>query len=125
MTRRAERVNELLREEISAIVQRQMKDPRLGGLISITAVETSPDFQHARVFVSVLGTEEEHLSSLKTLNTASGFIRRELRTRLSSMRTVPELAFKIDTSIERGAQLTELLNQVARETPEQTGDGPA
>jgi len=73
----------------------------------------------------VLGTEEEHLSSLKTLNTASGFIRRELRTRLSSMRTVPELAFKIDTSIERGAQLTELLNQVARETPEQTGDGPA
>jgi ribosome-binding factor A len=117
MTRRAERVNELLREEISSIVQRDLKDPRLGGLISITEVETSPDFQHARVFVSVLGTDEELASSLAALNTGASFVRRELRSRLKSLRHVPDLAFKLDTSIARGARLTELLNQVAHDSP--------
>jgi ribosome-binding factor A len=115
MTRRAERVNELLREEISEIIQREMKDPRLGGLISITAVEVSPDFSHARVFVSVLGSEEESTSSLKALNAGAAFLRHELRGRLKSLRHVPELSFRADTSIARGAHLTALLNQVAHE----------
>jgi ribosome-binding factor A len=115
MSRRTERVNELLREELSEIIQRQMKDPRLAGLISITAVETSPDFSHARVFISVLGTEEESTSSLKVLNTGASFIRHELRGRLKSLRHVPELSFRADHSLERGAQLTQLLNQVAHE----------
>jgi len=127
MTRRSERVNELLREEISAIVQRDLKDPRLGGLISITAVESSPDYHHARVFVSVMGTDEEQASSLKALNAGASFVRHELRGRLKSLRYVPELAFKADTSIARGARLTALLNQVAAR-PDQGGgpsDGPA
>jgi ribosome-binding factor A len=115
MTRRSERVNELLREEISLIVQRELKDPRLGGLISITEVETSPDFRHARVFVSVMGTEQEQVSSLVALNAAASFMRRELRGRLESLRYIPELAFKADHSIERGAQLSALLDQVAHE----------
>src|SRR5437763_4992614 len=101
MNRRAERVNELLREEISVLIQREMKDPRLGGLISVTAVETSPDFSHARVFVSVLGSEQEHDSSLKALNAGASFLRRELRTRLKSLRHVPELSFRADDSIAR------------------------
>lgn len=116
MTRRSERVNELLREEISTIVQRQLKDPRLGGLISITAVEASPDFRHARVFVSVMGTDEQRTGTLTALNAAAGFMRHELRGRLESLRYVPELAFKLDNSIERGAQLSALLNQVALES---------
>lgn len=117
MTRRAERVNDLLREEISEIVLRELKDPRLGGLISITQVEASPDFRHARVFVSVMGTEDERTSSLKALNAATGFIRRELRSRLKSLRSVPEIDFRLDDSIERGARLSALLHQVAEELP--------
>jgi len=115
MTRRAERVNDLLREEISSIVHRDLKDPRLGGLISITEVETSPDFRHARVFVSVMGTDEERVASLKALNSAAGFMRRELRARLQSLRYLPELTFKPDDSIERGMRLSALINQVALE----------
>ena len=115
MTRRAERVNDLLREEISSIVHRDLKDPRLGGLISITEVETSPDFRHARVFVSVMGTDEERVASLKALNSATGFMRRELRGRLQSLRYLPELTFKLDDSIERGTRLSALINQVALE----------
>jgi len=115
MTRRAERVNDLLREEISSIVHRDLKDPRLGGLISITEVETSPDFRHARVFVSVMGTDEERVASLKALNSAAGFMRRELRGRLQSLRYLPELTFKLDDSIERGTRLSALINQVALE----------
>ena len=115
MTRRAERVNDLLREEISSIVHRELKDPRLGGLISITEVETSPDFRHARVFVSVMGTDEERVASLKALNSAAGFMRRELRGRLQSLRYLPELTFKPDDSIERGMRLSALINQVALE----------
>ncbi len=117
MTRRAERVNDLLREEISEIVLRELKDPRLGGLISITQVEASPDFRHARVFVSIMGTEDERTSSLKALTTATGFIRRELRTRLKSLRSVPEVEFRLDDSIERGARLSALIHQVAEELP--------
>src|SRR5581483_1236669 len=98
MSRRSERVNELMREEISSIVQRELKDPRLGGLISITQVESSPDFRHARVFVSVMGTEEQQKSSLTALNAAASYMRRELRSRLESLRYVPELVFKEDHS---------------------------
>ena len=115
MTRRTERVNDLLREEISSIVHRDLKDPRLGGLISITEVETSADFRHARVFVSVMGTDEERVASLKALNSAAGFMRRELRGRLQSLRYLPELTFRPDDSIERGMRLSALINQVALE----------
>ena len=121
-TRRAERVNELLREELSAIIQRELKDPRLGGLISITAVEVSHDFSHARVFVSVLGSEEEAAASLKALKAGAAFMRHELRGRLKSLRHVPELSFKADHSIERAARLTALIDQVAHEHASATPD---
>jgi len=124
MTRRAERVNELLREEISAIVQRDLKDPRLGGLISITEVQTSPDFQHARVFVSIMGTDAEQDSSLAALNAGANFIRRELRARLKSLRYIPELVFKPDTSIARGARLSALITTVVQDAEPPAGAAP-
>lgn len=124
MTRRAERVNELLREEISDLVLRNLKDPRLGGLISITSVETSPDFRHARVFVSVMGTEEQQQSTFAALHAAQGFVRHELRTRLKSLRVVPEVSFRPDTSIERGARLSHLLDEAVR-ADEQLTQGPS
>jgi ribosome-binding factor A len=114
MTRRSERVNELLRQEIATLIQRDLKDPRLSGLISITSVETSPDFRHARVFVSVLGSDEELDSTLKALHAASGFMRHELRVRLKDLRVVPELSFKSDRSIARGAEMSDLITNAVR-----------
>lgn len=82
-TRRRERVSELIREEISELIRREVRDPRLSGLISVTEVVTSPDLRHARVFVSVMGTEEEKRQVEKGLAAASGFLRKGLGERLS------------------------------------------
>ncbi len=109
MTRRTDRINELFREEISELLLRHVKDPRISGLITITAVENSEDMRHAKVYISVLGTEEERTSALAGLQAAAGFIRHELVERLS-LRRVPELSFIRDDSIERGAHVLELLD---------------
>ena len=111
MPRRLERVNQLLREEISDLMRREMKDPRLTGLVSLTEVETSVDLHYANVFVSVLGSEEEKGDALTALNSAARFLRRELTKRLS-LRYTPELRFIPDTSMERGARLQELINRL-------------
>jgi ribosome-binding factor A len=124
MTRREERVGELLREEISDIILRQLKDPRLSGLISVTEVECSHDFRLAHVFISVLGSEAEQQSSLQALTAGAAFIRRELRARLKSLRYMPALVFRADTSIERGAQLADLLRQVAQDLPGEAATTP-
>ncbi len=115
MTRRTERINDQLREEISALVLREMKDPRIGGLVTITEVEVSPDLSHAKVFVSVLGSEDEKKSTLKALGAASGFLQRELRRRLT-IRRMPELAFVADDSIAHGARILSLLNEARDES---------
>jgi ribosome-binding factor A len=112
MTRRTVRVNELLREEISELLQREVKDPRLGeGLITVTEVQVSPDLRHATVFVSHLG-EGDHEAVLQGLNAAAPFLHRELVARLT-IRRVPELVFRFDPSIERGARLASLIREVS------------
>ncbi len=115
MTRRTERINELLRGEISDLLRREVKDPRLGGLVTITEVDTSPDLRHAKVFVSVLGSEQEKASTFQALKAAAHFLQRELRKRLTIRRT-PELVFLSDDSMEHGARILDLLEQ-AREDP--------
>ncbi len=114
MTRRIERVNELVRHEIGDLVTTELKDPRLGCIVSVTEVDTAADLRSAKVFVSVMGTPEEKDEVLKTLSAAAGFFRKELASRLR-MRYVPELIFRRDDSIEKGAHLLELLDQVASE----------
>ncbi len=114
MTRRTERLNEQFREEISDLVLRHMKDPRIGGLVTITEVDVSPDLSRAKVFVSVLGSDDEKKSTLKALGAASGFLQRELRRRLT-IRRMPELAFVPDVSIEHGARIISLLNETKEE----------
>ena len=119
-TRRIERVNELIREEISELIRREVKDPRLDSFISVTEVVTSPDLRHARVFVSIMGTDEEKQQVEKGLIAAKGFLRRELGERLT-LRYIPELTFQLDDSIERGSRLLQLINEVAPgESPEET-----
>ncbi len=117
-TRRQERVGELIREEISELLRREVRDPRLTGFISVTEVVTSPDLRHAKVYVSIMGTEEEKIQVEKGLAAASGFIRKNLGERLS-LRYTPELSFHRDDSIERGSHLLQLIKEV---TPNDTTD---
>jgi ribosome-binding factor A len=120
MTRRTERVGELLRAELSEILQREVKDPRLNVLFSITEVDVSPDLKTARIYFSVMGDDDARENALRAARAATPFLRRELRPRLSSLRYVPELTFMSDDSIERGARLSALIDQVASETEHQS-----
>jgi ribosome-binding factor A len=108
------RVNDTIRRELSDLLMRETRDPRLEGLLSITAVDTSPDLKYARVYVSVMGGEAEKQLAQEGLAAASGFLRRGLAARLT-MRYIPELTFERDESIERGTRILELIKEVAPE----------
>ena len=111
MTRRIERVNNLIRQEISELLQRQVKDPRLDNFVAVTEVSVSADLRQARVFVSRICNEGGKQETLTALAAASGFLRNELARRLR-LRRIPELSFQWDDSIERGAHLLELIDKV-------------
>lgn len=111
MTRRTEKVNDLLRDEISSILLRDIKDPRLAHLVSITSVDVAPDLKYAKVFISVFGTDEEKEEVMAGLESASRFVRRELSNRLR-LRHIPELSFRKDDSIERGSRILKLLKEI-------------
>ena len=117
MTHRIERVNSLIRREISELLQRHLKDPRLSTLVAVTEVDTSPDLKYAKIFVSCINGEEEKKRTLNVLTTASGFLRREL-TRNLKMRRVPELSFYWDDSIEHGDHILSLIDRVSSEREE-------
>jgi ribosome-binding factor A len=118
MARRIERVGNLIRHEISELLQRQVKDPRLGDFVTVTEVSISPDLRYAKVFVSCIGSEDEKRETLSGLVAASGFLRNQLAKRLR-LRRVPELSFQWDDSIERGAHLLQLIDKVSSSsTPE-------
>ncbi len=118
MSRRTERVNELLRAEISDLIQREVKDPRVdNGLVSVTEVQVSPDFRRATVFVSHLGDEESRKDVLTGLQNAASFLHGLLAHRVS-LRNVPQLVFQFDPSLERGAHLASLIAQTAAQARE-------
>ena len=119
-TRRRKQVGDLLRDEISFMIQRGLKDPRIG-FASITRVDVSPDIRYATVFVSVMGTEEEQSESLVALNNASGFIRHELGPKLT-MRSIPNIRFRLDRSMEHAENVQRLLSEI--DLPEESADGP-
>ena len=123
MSMRTTRVAELLREELADLILREVKDPRVGrGLISITEVQVSPDLRRATVYVSHLGkSEEERVDALKGLENSAHFMHRELMHRLK-LRHVPELVFRFDPSIERGARLASLINEVSQPHVDHAGD---
>ncbi|UCH42877.1 MAG: 30S ribosome-binding factor RbfA [Dehalococcoidales bacterium] len=110
MAHRIERVNSLIRQELSNLLQSQVKDPRLGSFIAITGVSTSSDLKHARIFVSHMGIQAEKQETLDVLATASGFLRRELGKNLK-LRYTPELNFQWDDSIEHGDYLLQLIDR--------------
>lgn len=116
---RIARLRELFKEETSVILQRQMKDPRIG-FVSVTDVELSADLRHAKIFVSIFGDAEAKARTMQGLASAQGFIRTELARRIR-LRHIPRVAFKMDESIERGARVDELLRKV---TPPEGGRAP-
>ena len=116
MSRRTDRVNEQLREEISTLLTRQIKDPRLSGLISITRVVTSGDLRSARVFISVMGRQETKKAALDGIQSAASFLRRELRDRIN-MRHTPFLTYELDESMEEADQVLRRLDQIRIDGP--------
>lgn len=122
MAHRIERLNNLIRQEISELLQRQVKDPRLSNFVAVTEVSITSDLKSARVFVSHMGSDEEKQDTLRVLSAASGFFRNELARRLR-MRRIPELSFQWDNSIERGSHLLQLIDEVSADNiPEMHGD---
>jgi ribosome-binding factor A len=103
------RINVALREVLSARLAEGLKDPRIG-FVTVIAVETSPDLTHARVFVSVLGDEEEREQTLSGLRSAHGLLQAAIAAELRMKRT-PTLDFVYDDSVDRGMRITELLEQ--------------
>ncbi len=114
MTRRTEKINELLRKEISQLLSRQVKDPNLDFFVTVTEVVTSADLSSAKVYISVMANPEERAAVIERLSLAAGFFRKELSSYLP-IRRVPELSFRYDDTIERGAHLLQLLDQLAAE----------
>lgn len=113
MTRRLDRVNANLRQQISEILFNEVKDPRIDALVSIVEVETSPDLRRAKVFVSVYGAGDKR-RVIKALSSAAGFVGRRLGDRLA-MRSVPKIQFRLDDSIERGSDLSEKILRISDE----------
>ena len=114
MSYRIKRVNQLIRKEISELLQREVKDPRLSSFVSVNEVDTSPDLKQARIYVSHLGSSQDKDEIMAALAAAAGFFRSELAGSLR-LRTTPELEFRWDDSIERGAHLLEIIDQVTRQ----------
>jgi len=115
MSRRLRQINHLIRRELSDLLAREVNDPRLKGIISITEVEVSADLRQAKVFISILGSEEKGDQVFAGLASASGFLRKMLGERLS-LRYTPELSFQRDNSIERGSHLLHLMEKLAQES---------
>ena len=120
MAHRIERVNSLIRRELSDLLQHEVKDPRFGSFVAVTEVSTSPDLKYAKIFISRLGSAEEKQETLRALTSASDFYHNELFKRLK-LRRILELSFQWDDSIERGERLLGLIDQVSSDSEPRRG----
>lgn len=121
-SRRVDRVASLIKREVSQMLMVGIKDDRVGaGMVSITDVAVSGDLQHAKIFVSIYGTDAARAETMEGLKAATGFVRSELGRRLRLRRT-PEVLFKEDTSVERGTRVLSLINQLSLERAEKGFD---
>ncbi|MBN3881619.1 MULTISPECIES: 30S ribosome-binding factor RbfA [unclassified Nostoc] len=115
--RRVSRVAELIKREVSQMLLNGIKDDRVGtGMVSVTDVDVSGDLQHAKIYVSIYGTDEAKVETMAGLKSATGYVRSELGARVRLRRT-PEVIFLEDRSIERGNKVLALLNQLNHERP--------
>jgi ribosome-binding factor A len=108
--KRSERLGELVLAEISNLIAREIKDPRIG-FVTFTRIDMSEDLRHAKVFTSIMGSAAEKARALQGLTSATGYIRRHLGRALH-LRYTPELTFLIDESLEQGAKIAQILRQL-------------
>lgn len=111
---RPNRIGEEIKKELVMLIRNGVKDPRVDSLISITDVEVTRDLSYATVYISRYGSETERQDALEGMKAAAGFMRSELSKRLK-LRTVPELIFKLDDSLQYGAKIETILQQIQRE----------
>ncbi len=115
------RVNAEVQRELSNILRGGIKDPRVNPMTSVVAVEVAPDLKTSKVYISVLGDEASQADTLKGLNSAAGFIRRELARKLN-MRNTPELTFVLDQSIEYGVNMSHMIDEVTKDLKDRDED---
>ncbi|MFM7220277.1 MAG: 30S ribosome-binding factor RbfA [Nodosilinea sp.] len=121
-SRRVERVASLIKREVSQMLVSDIKDDRVGsGMVSVTDVEVSGDLQHAKIFVSIYGSDAAKAETMAGLKAATGFVRSELGQRLQLRRT-PEILFREDRSVERGTRVLSLINQLSQERQAREGE---
>lgn len=111
MAHRIERVNNLIRREISELIQYRIRDPRLDSFVTVTEVSTSPDLKHAKIFVSSMSGKQEEKTILEVLDSATGFLRTELAGKIR-LRRIPELSFHWDDSIEHGDKILRIIDEL-------------
>lgn len=120
-SRRVARVASLIKQEVSQMLMSGIKDDRVGaGMVSITDVDVSGDLQHAKIFVSIYGTEAARAETMEGLRAATSYVRRELGQRVRLRRT-PEILFREDRSVERGTRVLSLINQLSQERSAKEG----
>ena len=107
---RRARIADQIQRELAEIIRTELRDPRVGSMVTLTGVEMSRDQSHAKVFFTVLGAESAAKDAAEGLQRAAGFLRSELAHRLST-RSVPELHFHFDESVERGVRLSRLIDE--------------
>lgn len=107
------RINDEIQRELSQIIRAEVKDPRIGSLTSVIRVETTSDLKYCKVFISVLGNDEEKDGVMKGLKNAGGYIRHLLAERVN-LRNTPELLFKLDSSVEYSVRMNALINEISR-----------
>jgi ribosome-binding factor A len=108
---RTQRVADFIKQELASLIQRELRDPRIGGMVSVTAVQVSRDMSHATVYATVLGkdSEADAAESMAALNHAAGFLRTQI-AKINNARTTPKLRFVFDSSIGRGARISKLID---------------
>ena len=120
---RTDRLNSLLKEVISEVIKKDVRNPHVTELVTVTRVQITKDLRHAKVFISVIGTEQDKFETIEALNSAAGFIAVQSSHKVV-MRYFPELKFKLDDSVDKHMRIEELLNQISkeRETRPQSDD---
>lgn len=113
MIERTSRISEEMKREISSIIQKEIKDPRMPEFVSITELKVTKDLRYAKVYISVYGSEEEKKNAINVLKNAAGFIRHEIGQRIQ-LRYTPELQFELDNSIEHGIYVNKLINETLK-----------
>lgn len=106
---RTNRISGEMKKEVSSIIQNGLKDPRIPKMVSVTSADVTRDLRYAKIYISVLGSEEEKKNAIEGLKSAAGFIRREVGHRMQ-LRYTPEMLFELDNSIERGVYISKLIN---------------